>query len=189
MSLRSRPRSVALSLVALFVIQGVAISLYRALDRDAREAPLPPGFELDTLDGRRAPELDLITKDGVAHRWDGPEGKLTLVHFWATWCAPCRDELPALLEVASSHHGSLRVLAVSLDDGWPAVSLFFDDSIPAEIYRLADARARDRYGVSSLPDTFVVAASGELIARAHGPRDWRSAQARQLIQQWEGARP
>lgn len=108
----------------------------------------------------------------------------SLVHFWATWCAPCVKELPALLDAAEAE--GVPLLAVT-DEPWPVVERFFGGGVPGGIVRDPAADAAARWGVSGLPDTFVVQ-DGRIVARMGGPRDWTSARARTFLRDHSGRR-
>lgn len=102
-----------------------------------------------------------------------------LLHFWATWCPPCVAELPGLLELG--REGTVRVIAVSLDEDWTAVREFFAGEIPPEVVRASATTVAKTYGVSILPETYLIGADGMLRLRIAGERDWRSDAARAAI--------
>ena len=169
----TRATRIAAVVLAIAAIQAAAVLVYLRLDR-GRRAPAP--FTATALAGTAAPALLVERADGgeldPAH---GVRG-VRLVHFWATWGVPCRDELPALLARAAAVPG-LELIAVSVDDDWAAVRAFFPGGVPREIAR---ARARDAhrtYGARALPDTYVVTADGRLVERIAGARDWTAAPA------------
>ncbi len=84
------------ALAAVFSTSGAAASL--------KAGQALPHFSATTLDGRNIDSNDLL-------------GKVTIVHFWATWCPPCREEMPALEKYYEAHHGEgLEVVAVSVED-------------------------------------------------------------------------
>lgn len=159
----------------LAAVQLGVLVLYRAIEsgRDADEAR----FSFERLD-RAAPDVALTGPGGRATRLGDHRGRPVLLHFWATWCPPCVDELPGLLDAAGEHEGELVLLAVSLDEDWAAVERFFDGSVPASVWRLADPEAYGLYDVVDLPDTFLIGADGRIRGRYGGERDWTSAGAR-----------
>lgn len=175
-----RARQTAFAVAIVIVVQGLAVLGYRAL-RERKHAGAPRAFEMQTLGGELAPAIELERADGKRIRLQDLRGKPVLVHFWASWCTPCREEIPTLLALARNRHDDLHVLAISLDDAWPAVRLFFDGAIPEQVARPIDPQATHRYGVTKLPDTFLVSATGALVARAHGARDWLSNDATRFL--------
>ena len=113
--------------------------------------------------------LSIRTRDGGDFDL-GTLSRPTLLHFWATWCPPCRAELPGLLALPDSHQ--VGVLAVALDKRWADIDRFFDGRVPAAVL-LADAAEIERvFSIRTLPVTFLVKPGGELRLRFDGARDW-----------------
>jgi thiol-disulfide isomerase/thioredoxin len=100
-------------------------------------------------------------------------GKWTLLHFWATWCAPCREELPSL-EVLSRHFkGRLPVLAVSVDEERADLSTFFGRQVPSfEVLHDKARQTANAYHASKFPETFLLSPDGHVRMRFVGQRDW-----------------
>lgn len=94
----------------------------------------------------------------------------TLVHVWATWCPPCRDELPGLLSLADA--GTLDVVAISLDREWKSMEDFFDGRPPPQVLLGDPDQIRARLKVSTLPVTFLVGSDSRLKLRFDGAQDW-----------------
>jgi thiol-disulfide isomerase/thioredoxin len=178
-----RTRRIALTVVALVVAQAAAVFVFRMVS-DRRTAEAPAAFEVQALHGEASPVLELVTVTGARLSLEQFRGAPVLVHFWASWCTPCRKELPALLEQARDRETGMRVVAISVDTNWEPVRLFFGGAIPEQVTRLARDGDQRRFGVTTLPETFVVSASGKLVARMQGARDWTSEQARRQLQAW-----
>ena len=130
-----------------------------------------------------APGFLLNDSDGKVVRLDDLRGKVVLLNFWATWCPPCRLEMPSL-EALQRQLGprGLAVLAVASRDNARDVRSFINEhrlSFPA----LLDpgAHAYDVYDVWSLPTTFVIGKRGYLVGKVVGHRDWTSQQSKDFF--------
>lgn len=124
--------------------------------------------------GERFPEIRLARLDGEgAIALPGAAGSLLVVNVWATWCEPCRRELPQLLALERP-----RVVLISLDDGWPVVRHFFEGNVPDSVMLDVEGGARTAFGVTTLPDSYLIGRGGRPIARFQGARAWSSSAAR-----------
>lgn len=128
----------------------------------------------------RAPELMLVRSDGSSLRLSDFRGRTVMVHFWATWCPMCRGELPTLLELSQElrRESGFELVAVSVDEGWAAVRDYFQGSVPPEVMLDPTRRGYRHYGVTTLPDSFLVGPDGRVIARIAGARDWSAPAVR-----------
>ena len=112
-----------------------------------------------------------------------------LVNFWASWCAPCRDEEPSLAALAKSFDpATLEVVALSVDDGWEPIEKFFGGRTPA-YHVLFDEGGRTslRYGTSKFPESYLIDGHGHLKLKFVGPRNWLDPSLYTLLQEM-GAR-
>lgn len=156
-------------LLALVGLQLALVGVYLAVE--GTRTPEPP-FSWERLDAE-APPL-------APARGEAPVPVPTephLVHFWATWCAPCQAELPALL--AAAEEEGVPLLAVT-DEPWPVVRRYFDEAVPAAVVRDPTGEAARAWRVSGLPDTLAVR-DGRLVGRMGGPRDWDTSEARAFL--------
>lgn len=162
--------------VGIAALQAIAVGVYVAVQQSRETAR---SFTYDGLDGSAAPDLEIVDARGRTTRLASLHRGTTLVHVWATWCAPCRTELPSLLALDGTMVGStrLRVIAVSTDERWAPIDAFFGGRVPRSVWRGGPVVSRT-YGVRALPETYVTNSRGVLLARMRGPRDWGSAEAR-----------
>lgn len=121
-------------------------------------------FELAGLQG------ETITLDQFRGQW-------VLVNFWATWCEPCRDEMPSMREFARHFPASsLRLLAISIDSEPEKISPFLvEQGITPDDFVIAhdaDGELSARYGSRLIPETWIVDPDGQVIGRVQGALDW-----------------
>jgi thiol-disulfide isomerase/thioredoxin len=129
-------------------------------------------------------------------RVDGPAPAIVdrpgavLVVFWASWCPPCRDELPGLRALARDPPVPLSVVTFGEDEEEGAARAFFGGAPPPELGFVPDPRgvAAAAFGVDVLPATFLVV-EGRLVARFQGERAWNSTGMRRLLGKLASERP
>lgn len=118
---------------------------------------------------RKAPDFSLRDADGKLVRLSDYRGKVVLLNFWATWCGPCKLEIPWFIEFERQHkHRGFAVLGVSMDeDGWEAVKPFVERLGVNYRILLGDDMVAQLYGgVDALPTTFLIDRQGR-VASVH----------------------
>jgi thiol-disulfide isomerase/thioredoxin len=125
-----------------------------------------------------APDFDLPTLAGGQVRLSALKGRVVLVHFWATWCAPCVEEAPLLSRLAERLRGRpFDLIAVSVDDPPTPVRAFFGAQPPAYTVVLNPGGSIARvYGTFKYPESFLVGTQGEILTRFVGAQGWNSPQ-------------
>jgi peroxiredoxin len=131
-----------------------------------------------------APDFTLPDVDGRPVRLRELRGKLVFLNFWATWCPPCRLEMPSMERLYQTFkETAFAMLAVSIDrQGVEAVKPFMLElqlTFPALLDEKS-AVAR-QYGLRGLPTTYLIDPEGRLIGAAVGGRDWDRPEAKALI--------
>ncbi len=146
----------------------------------------------DALVGGPAPEFSLSDLQGNAVRLANLKGRVVFLNVWATWCEPCREEMPSMQSLYERMHGpDFEMLGVNADQGDRAIVENF-----AKEYRLTfpvlpdpDLQIADRYRVTGYPETFLIDRNGRIVAHEIGPRDWDSPEShaafRRLIERGE----
>ncbi len=127
------------------------------------------------VEGNPAPDFTLNTLTGEVVKLSDLKGQVVLLNFWATWCPPCRQEIPSMMRLNAAMAGKpFRMLCVSIDDGGKvAVEEFFRTSgfsLPALID--TDKRAGKLYGLTGVPETFVIDRNGVILKKVVGAMEW-----------------
>ena len=140
--------------------------------------------------GDEAPDFLLKDLEGFQVSLDQHRGKVVLLNFWATWCGPCRIEMPAMEKLYRSFgRRDFEILAVSTDAQGMAVTKPFQQEVgfTFPILHDADFRIGLRYGARTLPMTFLIDRQGIIRNRIFGARDWNTSEGRRLIQSLMGS--
>jgi len=142
---------------------------------------LPPATA-QVKEGSIAPDFSLKDLNGVEKSL--PKGKVVLLNFWATWCPPCRKEMPSM---AALHHKlkdhGLKIVAVSVDQNIDDLTGFVREySIPFEVLHDSTADISRRYGVFRYPETFLIDRSGKVRIHLIGAKNWMEPKMYQFIQ-------
>lgn len=131
------------------------------------------------------PEVKFTDGSGAPKTLADWQGKVVLLNLWATWCAPCRKEMPAL-ERLQKELGSDRfeVVALSIDRGGVEASKKFLDQINVQalgVYVDQTARSSSALKAIGMPTTLLIDRSGRELGRLVGPAEWDSEDAKKLI--------
>lgn len=121
---------------------------------------------------------------GNTYRLADWQGKVAVVNFWATWCAPCREEMPALDALAADAGDDLAVVTIATGRNLlPAIDKFFAETEIEHLPKLLDPKSvvARPMGVAGLPVTVVLNREGQEVARLIGGADWNSPEARAVL--------
>lgn len=140
---------------------------------------------------RPASQAVFFDPAGGEHRLGDWAGRHVVLNFWATWCPPCRKEMPALdaLEAGFGGNGFAVVTVATGRNSVPGIEKFFAEAGVQNLPVLLDPRsalAREM-GVVGLPVTVILNPEGQEIARMTGEADWNSASAHAIVQALTGA--
>ena len=171
-------------MVVVTVLAGLAIGVWALLRFGPETGPVQVGV--------KAPDyevLDLATGDTVALR-EHYAGRVTLVNIWATWCAPCRDEMPSMQEAyAQLKDRGFAVAAVSIDEGSvDDIRKFVREfGLTFDILHDRSGRIQQVYQTTGVPENFLVDRNGVIVKRLIGAHNWASEANLALIDRLLGA--
>ena len=131
------------------------------------------------------PEFSLSTPDGKKVSLKDFRGKIVLLNFWASWCVPCREEMPAMEKLYKEYkEKNFVVLAVAVKDRKQDTIDFVKElKITYPIALDPEAQVGSLYGAWGLPATNLIGPKGEGLARGWGPAEWYAPAARKLIKE------
>jgi peroxiredoxin len=161
--------------IALFFVIAILLGVFILLRFKG-----PPPDRLSKariITSRPAPNFTLPGIDGKMVSLSDYEGKVVFLNIWATWCPPCKEEMPSMEKLYQKLKGEdFEILAVSIDVlGAQAVAPFMKEhklSFPA----LLDpgGTVQRLYGATGIPESFIIDKNGVLVSKVIGARDWAS---------------
>jgi cytochrome c biogenesis protein CcmG, thiol:disulfide interchange protein DsbE len=157
-------------LTTALVLAFIAGLLYLFITPDYRQGE-------PSINGEKAPDFALTLNGKPAHLSDF-RGKVVFLNFWATWCPPCVEEAPSLMELQTriAPLGG-TVLGVSVDDSADLYDAFLKQhGITYPNFRDPTKKIPLMYGTVMYPDTYIIDRQGRLVRKIIGAQDWNSPQ-------------
>lgn len=154
-------------LVGIFVGILLIVVLVLVFSRSERFKPVEAGMQ--------APDFILPDLKGQMKSLSNYKGKVVFLNFWATWCKPCREEMPSMQELYTALMGkNFEILAVSIDKGKPEVEKFVKEyGLTFPILHDRKSKVKEVYKTTGVPETFIIDQNGMIAEKVMGPRDWR----------------
>jgi thiol-disulfide isomerase/thioredoxin len=177
------------NLATLFLIAIIAFAVFAACKPKTENAPSGEIVRLFTnaglrlLDTRITPrdfslELSLPTQEEQTLTLSALKGKVVFLNFWATWCPPCREEMPSMESLYNRYKDSgLEIVAVNIMESADLVNSFFEEyalTFPAPLD--STGQVSRTYGVQAIPTSFIIDREGLIAARLVGSIDWDTPQ-------------
>ena len=170
--------------VALFLLIGMSGSWAPAWGQSKTNYKAIPNLQ-PMKDNEPTPDFNLATPEGKKISLKDFRGKLLFLNFWASWCPPCREEMPAMEKLYQEFKDkNFVVLAVSVKDSkQEAINFVKELKLTYPIALDPEGQVGLLYGAWGLPTTYLIGPKGEGLARAWGPAEWYGSAARKLIKE------
>ncbi|MBF0344380.1 MAG: redoxin domain-containing protein [Nitrospirae bacterium] len=136
------------------------------------------------VEGLNAPAFTLTDDKGNTLTLDAIKGKVVLLNFWATWCGSCIEEIPSLQKLYNEQKGNpdFKVVTVLFRDSLKNANKFMKGSnYDFPVLQDADHKSARAYGLTGVPETFLIDKNGILVKRILGPVEWDSKLAKNMI--------
>lgn len=162
------PTSAIVGIAVVVIIAVVAI----VLSQRQKYEPVVAGVD--------ALEFTLPDLDGYSHSLSEYRGKVVFLNFWATWCEPCKDEMPSMQALYEKLQGQpFEIVAVSVDSDSAAKVKDFITSYGITFPVLHDRKGKikEAYKTTGVPETFIVDQNGVVAEKIWGPKDWSNPSA------------
>ena len=174
-------------LIAIGLISFVNLSSHRTLGAARPGSETAPLSQPGTVAaGKLAANFKLKDLKGDEISLASLRGKVVFLNVWATWCAPCREEMPSIESLYKDFKANkdFVVLAVSQDTDGAMVRPFLEQN-HLSFTVLLDPRNEvgERYDVNGIPETFIIGRDGRIVAHHVGPYDWSNADIREALQE------
>jgi len=153
---------------------GLIVFFVSCSDNKSKVAEEIGAPKLDVRDARTGQTIDISQL----------KGKVVFVNFWASWCMPCKEEMPS---IEALHRGLLKndsffmITILYKDDVKTATDYMHAYSYTFPLFTDNDGVSAKRYGVTGVPETYLIDKKGALKKRVIGPADWNSSEARAFI--------
>ncbi|OGW25876.1 MAG: hypothetical protein A2X59_12945 [Nitrospirae bacterium GWC2_42_7] len=169
----------AVLIISLFLLTAMAPGSQTGLNKEA----VSP-FDADKFVNVKAPDFVLKDINGKDVALSSFKGKVVLLNFWATWCPPCKHEMPSFNKLYTEMKAQgLEIIAISTDDSISYVKDYlrknsFDFKILMDEKRITSKQ----YKVFSMPTTFLIDRNGIIIEKFHGEYDWTDPEIKKKIE-------
>ena len=141
-------------------------------------------LDSDKIINAKAPDFNLKDMNGKTVSLSALKGKVVLLNFFATWCPPCRAEMPAFNKLSRAlKQRGLEVVAVSSDRSINDLKDFLEkNKLDFPVLFDADRAATKQYRVFSMPTTFLINKNGLIVEKFYGEYDWTEPETRAKIE-------
>ena len=184
-----RTQKIAVLVTGVMILMGMMVWVENQEDVAIRRSIVEDIAVLNAeVAGRPAPAWDLKLIDGGSLALSSLKGKVIFLNFWASWCGPCREEMPSMESLARKYKDrDLVMVAATQDEDRVALDAFLMKFMPTgkPVMRIvldpAGAVAKS-YGTKLLPETYIIDRDGQVVARFVNKYDWMRPEIDRLIE-------
>jgi thiol-disulfide isomerase/thioredoxin len=175
-----------INLMTKFIAKLLLLGVLSCLVAPAFAEDIKPPFGIRHYDKGLAPDFNLQDIDGDTFELKSARGHWVFLHFWASWCGPCKKEMPAIQRLADTMQDKLQIVMINTAEDEDTIFTFLA-AINVELNSLLDrdGQVTEVWKPRGLPTTFLINPKGEIKYQAIGGRDWDKAEyvgfIRQLI--------
>jgi thiol-disulfide isomerase/thioredoxin len=162
----------------------LAASLLAASAGAATTAQAEPGYDAQPWPRKQpVPSGSMTDMQGSEWRLPALRGRAVLLNFWASWCEPCKEEMPSLQALADRHADRLVVLTINLKESPEAIARFVRSSgLRLPVVRDADGSLARAWGVRIYPSTVLIDPQGRVRRVVRGGLDWAGEEGLTLVE-------
>ncbi|MCS6837984.1 MAG: TlpA family protein disulfide reductase [Bdellovibrionaceae bacterium] len=170
-----------------FLVFVVTISAYYGVYRYFKKSPEPQSVKkfdaLNEWEQKGAPDIQLPTGQSIKEL----NGRAFIIHFWASWCGPCVEELPSLVKLARQFPKDLIITAISLDSSHQEMELFLKEQKLQSLSNFIfvhdqEQIIRKNYLINKIPESFILDRNFRLKKRIIGNIDWATQESFDFFQ-------
>lgn len=168
--------------ITLLILFSCAVVLLGLSGCSESETELQP-VAATPVQGQSAPDFTLTDMQGAKVSLSGLRGKVVILNFWATWCPPCREEMPSMEKLHQQFNDQgLVILAVNVEKDAAALKNFLQQngySFP--VLQDKKSEVQNLYKVFRFPESFIIDRNGQVVQKVIGAIDWTSGPVIKLI--------
>jgi len=131
-----------------------------------------------------APDFKITSFDGQAYQLSQLKGKVVVINFWASWCPPCREEMPSIESLFKEMYGNdkFQIITILYKDPYQdGTSYMKQNGYTFPVYSDSNGIAAKNFGVTGVPETYVIDKNGILKKRVLGPAEWNAPEAKNFL--------
>lgn len=165
-------------IIAVIVLAGLAIIIFGTQKEESARTAIKAAV------GQKTPELALTDASGNSYDLLKLKGKVLFINFWAPWCQPCREEMPSIQALYNRFKDKPQFQMLTIlykEDLAKAEAYMKENNFKLPVMLDSNGTTAEAFGITGIPETYIVDKKGIIRERHIGPEDWNSPQVVSLI--------